>query len=109
MFAEQLTTTIIDQIDSLPALPKCVPISIYESQHDYELLRPEDQPARVDDHTALMHIVAENLRTEYNHKINIVLVPLNAAAYLRYLHATCQKNTAASRAAFIATAHISHS
>lgn len=106
--AEDLTTIIIEQLDALPALPSAIPICVYETQHDYETLRPEDQPARVEDHTALMQLVAANLRTEYSGRICILLITLDAAAYLRYLHTNRRTNTAATRAHYIATAHNPH-
>lgn len=102
MNATTLTAHIIERINSLPTRPGTVPITVFENQLDYETLRPEDRPHTVAAHTALMHSIAENLRTEYNGAIRIVLVTLNASDYLRWLAETQQANTAATRASFIA-------
>lgn len=79
--------------------PVEIPLSIYETDHDLAILRPEDGGKwSAGFHRAVMQLIAARLRLR---GYRVRLVPLDAAAYLRWLAETRQKNTAANRAAFI--------
>jgi Tfp pilus assembly PilM family ATPase len=79
--------------------PVVVPLSIYETDHDLATLRPEDRGVwSAAFHREVMEEIATRLRLA---GFNVRLVPLDAAAYLRWLAAGKLTNTPANRAAFI--------
>ena len=77
--------------------PNVVRLTVYESQHDYEILRPEDQPALKSDHDAMIEFIAGELHME---GVPVEAVVLDASAYLRWLAAENLKNTPENRAAW---------
>lgn len=79
--------------------PEIIPISIYETDNDLEVLRPEDKGIwTAKFHRETMEIIASKLQAE---GYNAVSKPLDAAAYLRWLAETKNKNTPENRAQFI--------
>jgi hypothetical protein len=102
--AERLAEQFINAWDDSPSMPGHVILATYESQLDYETLRPEDQPARFEEHTAMIHHIKTLLDWEYGPSGPEILTPtLNAADYLRWLAAHRRTNDAAARAEFIAS------
>lgn len=81
--------------------PAEIVLTLYETDHDLRILRPEDGPeATCADHASLIHAVADALRADGH---TVTLRPMRASDYLRYLAATGQKNSPETRAKFTTT------
>lgn len=101
--AESFAERFIQQYDSADTKPGTIILATYENQLDYETLRPEDQPARVEDHTEMISHIQQIIDWEYSGTGPQILTPtINATAFFRWLHANNLSNDAANRAAFIA-------
>jgi hypothetical protein len=100
--AERLFPTLLERCRATAARfgsPVAIPISIYETDNDLATLRPEDGGRwTAAFHRAVMECLSEKLGAE---GFPVRLVPLDAAAYLRWLAAEGMSNTPQSRAQFI--------
>jgi len=94
--ADAFIDAVLTAFDEAGA-PNLVRLTRYETQHDYELLRPEDQPAQKSDHDDMIEYIAEELHFE---GVPVQVVVLDAAAYLRWLAAENLKNTPENRASW---------
>ena len=94
--AEDFLDAVITAFEEAGA-PNLVRLTRYETQHDYEVLRPEDQPAKKSDHDTMIEYISAELHTE---GIPVEVVVLDAAAYLRWLAAENLKNTTENRASW---------
>lgn len=101
--ADKLLPALLKQVAALrPAdgTPVIIPISIYETDHDLAVLRPEDAGQwSAAFHTMVMRAIARRLRRETGVKVK--LITLDAAAYLRWLAEEGLTNDAGNRARFI--------
>ena len=85
--AERTAAAILSGLENTRPLPARIVLAKYETQHDYETLRPEDKPALLKDHTALIEAIETKLATHLHMAgIKIETPVLIAAAYLRWLH-----------------------
>ena len=102
--ANQLFPALLERVELMEEMsgkPSVIPISIYETDHDLATLRPEDGGKwSAAFHAMVMRALARKLRKK---GFRCKLVMLNAAAYLRWLAKNGEINTAANRAAFIAS------
>lgn len=88
--------------DDSPGTPNILILAVYENQLDYETLRPEDQPARVEDHTEMIHHIQTLVEWEFSGSGPQILTPvIHASDYLRWLAASNLTNDAGNRALFI--------
>ncbi|MEY5015210.1 MAG: hypothetical protein RIS92_1568 [Verrucomicrobiota bacterium] len=105
--AERLAEYIINQIDAQPVAPSVIVLAKYETQLDYETLRPEDQPATVQGHRQLIDDVKALIQYELGHRCPIIRTPtIDAAAYFRWLAQNQLQNNSENRALFISNPHI---
>jgi hypothetical protein len=100
--AESIAERLISGLDALPELPGHIVLATYENQLDYETLRPEDQPATVEDHRAMIQHIQLLIEHEYNGMLEVRTTILNASGYLRWLATHQLTNTAENRAAYAA-------
>lgn len=101
--ARQVSQSILASLETSEPNPGRVVLAKYESQLDYETLRPEDQPATVEDHAEMIEWIATALATHlYMRGIELATPVINASQYLRWLAAEGLTNNAANRAAFVA-------
>ena len=100
--AKQLWPVLIGQVRELEerfGKPSIIPLSIYETDHDLAVLRPEDGGKwSAEFHAMVMRQLARWLRRDgYNPK----LITIDAAAYLRWLAENKFTNDAGRRSQFI--------
>lgn len=87
--ARQVSQSILSSLETANPLPGNIVLAKYESQLDYETLRPEDQPATVADHAEMIEWIATALATHlYMRGIELSTPVINASQYLRWLAAT---------------------
>ena len=100
--ANRLFQTLHERCRALTAQfgkPTEIPLSVYETDHDLATLRPEDGGRwTAAFHRAVMESLAARLREK---GFTVRLVPLDAAAYFRWLAAGNHRNTPDARAQFI--------
>lgn len=95
--AAKMLLQIADQV-GLDGAPSLIVLSIYETDHDLAVLRPEDGGKwSAAFHSKVMREVAKRLRRV----TKVRLRKLDAAAYLRWLAAEGLTNDAGNRAKFI--------
>jgi hypothetical protein len=88
--------------DDSPDTPSVIILATYENQLDYETLRPEDQPARVEDHTEMIHHIKTLVDWEFSGSGPDIQTPvIQASDYLRWLATNGLTNDAGNRAMFI--------
>jgi hypothetical protein len=101
--ADKLLSVILSRVAALAeshVKPAFIPLSIYETDHDLAVLRPEDQGQwTAAFHAEVMRALARKIRKATG--IKVVLKTIDAAGYLRWLAENNLKNEAANRAAFI--------
>jgi hypothetical protein len=89
----------VRELESRYGKPSIIPISIYDTDHDLAVLRPEDKGQwTAEFHASVMRAMARRLRRE-GYKVK--LITLDAAKYLRWLASEGLKNEPQNRAAFI--------
>lgn len=99
--AHESAAAILAGLDKAESVPGHIILAKYETQLDYETLRPEDRPALVEDHTEMIDHISATLAAA--HPAIIIRTPiLNASDYLRWLADTGKTNSAENRAQFIA-------
>jgi hypothetical protein len=104
-FVRETSIALLAGVKDMHPKPGHIVLAKYETQLDYETLRPEDQPARVEDHSEMIEHIATAIATHCHMQGIRVLTPIvHASTYLRWLAANHLTNTAANRAAFISTA-----
>lgn len=100
--AERLLPVLAERCEILRrqyGQPIEVPLSIYETDHDLAILRPEDGGKwSAEFHRQVMEILAARLRLR---GFNVRLRTIDAASYLRWLAAEKITNTPSARAQFI--------
>lgn len=101
-FAEVFAEQFIDALDDMPKKPDFISLALYESQIDYETLRPEDQPARFEDHAEMIQHVKTLIEWEFPDGPEVLTPVINASQYLRWLASEGRSNNAGARAEFIA-------
>lgn len=100
--ARETAISILAALESGETLPGHIVLAKYESQLDYETLRPEDKPARFEDHTEMIDTIATTiLPTLKSSGIQLTTPVINASDYLRWLAANGRTNTANNRAEFV--------
>lgn len=101
--AREVTASILTSLEEADPCPGHIVLAKYESQLDYETLRPEDRPARFEDHTEMIDTISANiLPTLKDYGVELTTPVINASQYLRWLAANNRTNTANNRAEFIA-------
>lgn len=101
--ADQIINSILDSYSrTVPeSMPGNIVLAKYESQLDYETLRPEDKPATFEDHTEMIGHIASTLTHLLPKNVKVTTPVINASQYLRWLAANGKTNDAATRAEFI--------
>ena len=99
--AESFAERFIEQIDSSTDIPNSIVLATYETQLDYEILRPEDKPTSVQDHREMINYIKTLLDQEFGGTPQITITTVNASQYLRWLAANKLTNDAGNRALFV--------
>jgi len=79
---------------------QAAPVACYASQADYSELRPEDRPARVEDHAVIVRACVQEARKRWGFRL--VPMTIDKPGMLAWLAAHRLENTAGTRAAYLA-------